>query len=114
MFLDDKKMIGRKIKIYRKMREMTQSELSEKADISEKHLSKIETGIHYPSIAVFFKIREILDIPLNEFGININSSCENQQRDELLKYIFSLNDIETSYLLNFAKNTFEHFNLTNK
>lgn len=114
MFLDDKKMIGRKIKIYRKMREMTQSELSEKADISEKHLSKIETGIHYPSIAVFFKIREILDIPLNEFGININSSTENQQRDELLKYIFNLNDIETNYLLNFAKNTFENFNLTNK
>ena len=114
MFLDDKKLIGQKIKQYRKKRGYTQAYLSEKADISEKHLSKIETGVHYPSIAIFFKLREILDIPLDEFGIKINSSEENIVRDELLKYIFTLNDTETKFLLEFTKFTFENYRLKSK
>lgn len=114
MFLDDKNLIGKKIQMYRKKRGMTQAYLSEKADISEKHLSKIETGVHYPSIAIFFKIREILDIPLDEFGIKINSSEENSIRDELLKYVFTLDDTETRFLLDFTKFTFENYKLKNK
>ena len=112
--IEDKNLIGVKIKQYRKKRGMTQAYLSEKADISEKHLCKIETGVHYPSIAIFFKIREILDIPLEEFGIKINSSEENSIRDELLKYVFTLDDTETRFLLDFTKFTFENYKLKNK
>ncbi len=114
MFLDDKKLIGQKIKFYRKKRGMTQACLSEKAEISEKHLSKIETGIHYPSVAIFFKIREVLDIPLEEFGIKLNTSEENVLRDELLRCIFALNDTETKFLLNFTKLTFDNYRIKDK
>lgn len=114
MFLDDKKKIGRIIQFYRKKRGLTQAELSEKADISEKHLSKIETGLHFPSISAFFRIREVLDIRLEEFGVHINSSSESPERQELLKYIFDMNEIETSYMLSFAKFTFDNYRIEHK
>ena len=41
MIFDDKYFIGRKIKSFRKKRGLTQAELAEKIDLSEKHISKI-------------------------------------------------------------------------
>ena len=49
MIFDDKYFIGRKIKSFRKKRGLTQAELAEKIDLSEKHISKIEAGVHLPS-----------------------------------------------------------------
>ena len=46
MIFDDKYFIGRKIKSFRKKRGLTQAELAEKIDLSEKHISKIEASIH--------------------------------------------------------------------
>ena len=47
MFYCDKKFIGNVIKTFRKKSKIKQSELAEKIGISEKHLSKIETGKNY-------------------------------------------------------------------
>lgn len=54
MIFDDKYFIGRKIKSFRKKRGLTQAELAEKIDLSEKHISKIEASIHVPSLSAFF------------------------------------------------------------
>ena len=62
MIFDDKYFIGRKLKSFRKKRGLTQAELAEMVDMSEKHISKIEAGIHIPSISAFFKIVNELDI----------------------------------------------------
>ena len=56
MLYFDKTFIADKIKYRRKKLGLTQSELAEKIGISEKHLSKIETGKNYPSLDNFFKI----------------------------------------------------------
>ena len=45
-----------KIKRAREVMKMTQYELAEKIGISEKHLSKIETGKNYPALDTFLKI----------------------------------------------------------
>lgn len=48
MIFDDKYFIGRKIKSFRKKRGLTQAELAEKIDLSEKHISKpVFTYHHY-------------------------------------------------------------------
>lgn len=67
MIIDDKKFIGNKIKEQRKKMKLTQFELAEKVGMHEKQLSRIEAGLHYPSLENFFKILNILDIPLSEF-----------------------------------------------
>ena len=45
---------------------MTQAELSEKIDISEKYLSRIECGKQLPSIVIIARICETLHISADE------------------------------------------------
>lgn len=67
MIAEDKKFIGQKIKQQRKRLKLTQFELAEKVGIHEKQLSRIEAGLHYPSLENFIKILRILNISLSEF-----------------------------------------------
>ena len=50
----DKKVIAQIIQDSRRKAGLKQSELAEKIGISEKHLSKIETGKNYPALDTFF------------------------------------------------------------
>ena len=56
----DKKLIAKVIQEARRNAKMTQYELAEKIGISEKHLSKIETGKNYPALDTFLKILSVL------------------------------------------------------
>ena len=59
----DKKYIAQILQNARKRKHLKQSELAEIIGISEKHLSKIETGKNYPSLDNFLKIIEVLGLP---------------------------------------------------
>lgn len=54
-----KEIIGRRIANARKASQMTQAELSEKIDISEKYLSRIERGKKLPNIMIVAQICEV-------------------------------------------------------
>ena len=79
MIFDDKYFIGRKIKSFRKKRGLTQAELAEKIDLSEKHISKIEASIH------------------------VLKTDGNPDREELIKCIFDSTDEEIKLLLSVVK-----------
>ena len=102
MAFDDKDYIGRKIKNFRRKRHITQAKLAELVDLSEKHISKIEAGIHQPSISAFFKIIQVLDIGLEEFGLTMLTE-ENKVRNEILECIYDSTDEELSLLLPLIK-----------
>ncbi len=102
MFFDDREFIGHKIKEFRKKRRMTQGKLAELVDLSEKHISKIEAGIHQPSISAFFKIVKVLDIGLEEFGLSMCSE-DNYVRNEILRCIYDSSDEELNFILPLIK-----------
>ncbi len=54
--------MGDRIKGTRKLRGLTQEQLAEKVDISLEYISQIERGIKMPSMQVFIKLVEILDV----------------------------------------------------
>ena len=81
----DKKYIAKVIQNARREARMTQSELAEKIGISEKHMSKIETGKSYPALDTFLKILDTLQLTLGDFGIQ--NSNENSQNKIFLKRI---------------------------
>ena len=71
MVFCSKEFIGKKIKEFRKKSKLTQAQLAEHVGLSETHMSKIEIGANSPTVENFLKIIEALNIPINEFGINI-------------------------------------------
>lgn len=98
MFYCDKKFIGKNLQNFRRKLGIKQSELAEKIGISEKHLSKIETGKNYPSLDNFLKMAEILEFSLEDFGLKIKA-YENESREEILKLIYAADDEKiASYL----------------
>lgn len=99
MFYCDKKFIGNVIKTFRKKSKIKQSELAEKIGISEKHLSKIETGKNYPSLDNFLKMADILKFKLDDFGLNTSISSDNPDKNRLIKLIYEASDCEISSYL---------------
>ncbi len=69
----DKKYIAKIIQNARRETGLKQAELAEKIGISEKHLSKIETGRNYPALDTFLKILSVLNLSLGDFGIQTTS-----------------------------------------
>ena len=58
----DKIKIGAQIREARLLKKLTQESLAEKADIGVTYLSDIERGVKFPSLTIFIKIIEALDV----------------------------------------------------
>jgi transcriptional regulator with XRE-family HTH domain len=57
-----KVIFGANLKYYRKLRQLSQEQLSEKLDITPKHLSTLETGAGFASADLLEKITKILRV----------------------------------------------------
>ena len=62
-----KKLLGVRIQELRKLRKLTQAQLSQKVDIDAKHLSRIEVGKSFPSLDTLEKIANALKVELQAF-----------------------------------------------
>lgn len=99
MKFDDKKFIGNTIKTYRKKLNLTQSELAEMVDLSDQHISRIESGCYVPSLPTFFDLVNVLKIDLQEFGFDIETTS-NPLKRELLDKISSATETELIFYNN--------------
>lgn len=109
MKFDDKKFIGKTIKLYRKKLDLTQAELAEMVDLSDQHISRIESGCYIPSLTTFFDLINVLKIDLQEFGFNIETT-ENPLKKQLLNKISSATDSKLIFynnLINAIDTSFE-------
>lgn len=64
---DTKKLIGTRIKELRKQTGMTQEQLAEHVELDARHLSRLEVGRHYPSLASLERIAQVFNVPMVEF-----------------------------------------------
>lgn len=58
----DSRTLGSRICKARKDKKLTQEALAEKADISLTYMGEIERGEKYPSMKVFIRLVEVLDV----------------------------------------------------
>lgn len=93
MVYNDKKFIGNIIKQARQKKSLSQCALAEQVGLSEKHVSNIERGLNFPSLDTFFKLCEVLNLSLENFGVNINKSLSSVQQ-ELLSKILCASDTD--------------------
>lgn len=61
----DKKILGAKIRKYRKMHNLTQFQLAEKIDLNEKQVYRIEYGQNYPTYLTLVKLLEVLEMDIS-------------------------------------------------
>lgn len=88
MIYDDKKFIGNIIRNARKKAHLTQEELSEKVDMTDKNLGNIENGKQFPQLNNFFRLLEVLNIGIEDFGVNSKAVLDNE-KVKLLSKIYS-------------------------
>lgn len=66
MFSSRYKCLGAKIRYYRHLKNLEQTELADKIGITRQYLSRLENGTSKPSIDLLFRIAEILEIDVTK------------------------------------------------
>ena len=113
MIYTGKDFIAKKIRNARLKSGLTQEKLAEKIDISTQQVSRIEVGSYIPSLPTFLKIAYVLNIGLDEFGIDDNTNVKDNLplRDELIKMIYTFNEIELECCYNAIQAQLRNFKL---
>ena len=82
----DQEKIGKFIAECRKNKNMTQADLAEKLNITDRAISKWETGKGMPDSSIMLELCERLDISVNELlsGKTINADDYNKKAENNL------------------------------
>lgn len=104
----DKAALGKKLREARLEKKYTQQRLAEEAGIGEMYLGEIERGTKMPSLKIFIKIIEALDISADYVLRDELSSGEHYVYDEITNKLKGLtpkqrktaSDIVDAYIRN--------------
>ena len=94
------------IKKARKEANLTQSVLAEKIGMTDKNLGNIENGKQFPQLNNFLRLLEILNLSVEDFGVESKQPI-NKIRNSLLQKIYTSSDNELktySEILSLIKN----------
>ncbi len=82
----DQVKIGRFIADCRKQKNLTQTQLAEKLNITDRAVSKWERGMSMPDTSIMMELCDILEITVNELlsGEKIDMENNNQKKEQLL------------------------------
>ena len=82
-----KSILAEKLTAYRKRSGMTQAELADKLNYSDKSISKWERGDGIPDLLVLCRLAELYDVPLDAFlreGPLVRSQAEQRSRHAII------------------------------
>lgn len=87
--MDNKKLLGKRIKEIRKLKNYTQEELAEIVNLETSSLSGIESGRFFPSLHVLDKLSQALNVELVEFFNFSTVNIPKNLDDEIIRIIAS-------------------------
>ncbi len=64
--MDERKLLGLRVKHLRQLRGYTQEQLAERIDINAKYLSSIERGVENPTLGLLIRLARGLQVDLYE------------------------------------------------
>jgi transcriptional regulator with XRE-family HTH domain len=100
-----KAILGANIKYYRKKQRLSQEQLSEKLEISPKHLSTIETGATFISAELLEKLTQTLQISASALFYDVEETASD---DTLLSLIDQIVEKELARTTEAIKNQIRH------
>ena len=86
----DARKVGKRIQEVRKQRGLTQSELSQKVDLSTKYISNIECGFKTPKLNTFVAIANALQCDANLLLSDVLDVATGQESGLVSKKLLSL------------------------
>ncbi len=92
--MDTRQKLGRRIKELRKQAGMTQEALADLANIAPRHLSRLERGIHFPSLDTLELIALSVRAPLREFFTFPEDETPDMRRNRLMQTLSLMDDSE--------------------
>lgn len=92
------KEIGKRIKKYRKQKDLTQEQVAETAGISVKHLSRLENGHHNPHFDMIIQIANALNVPTDAFAKDLSDDNLEVFWEEIKPNIGKLSIHQLEYL----------------
>jgi transcriptional regulator with XRE-family HTH domain len=110
----DYKAIGQRIKIARIRKGITQDQMAEKTNLSNPHISNVETGNTKPSLPTIIKIANALDVSVDELlcdSVKRSRAVFEQELEELLE---DCSDKELRGIIEIAKTSKKVFRKTLK
>lgn len=103
----DSKNFGQKLKHLRKSKGLTQQVLAEKAEIDEKHLSRIENGKFFPTYSTLSRLLSALSVTVDDVGLDLNNIDinTNPTYNKIMQIINAATELELPYYLECLKTT---------
>jgi len=82
-----KELLGKRIRLFRKMNTLSQEEFAELINIDPNSVSRIECGVHYPSMDTLERICTTLNIEMRDLFIFSNKETPEEMRHFLMEAI---------------------------
>ncbi|MCM1265307.1 MAG: helix-turn-helix transcriptional regulator [Candidatus Gastranaerophilales bacterium] len=96
------KNIGSLIRVLRKEKGLTQSEVAEIIGVSSQHYSRIERGEYTPGLQTFLKLVDVLDLDISRLKLNGESKISSTMY-EILELLTRFNNTQQKAVLNFLR-----------
>ena len=106
--MEEKLLIGQKIREKRKRKHMTQFMLAEQVGLHEKQISRIESGLNFPNLLSFLKIISVLGLKLTDFTTD-NDNKESYLKDDIIYILRNADETELKIYLDVLKTLKKNF-----
>ena len=102
--MNNKKLLGKRIKEIRKQKNLTQEQLAELIQIETGSLSAIESGRHFPSLPTLEKISETLEVELKQLFEFNHLIPIDKMKDSIKENIDNLSEDKIIFIYKFVEN----------
>ena len=106
--------IGQRIQKYRLQRNLTQEQLAEAINVSQKHLSRIENGYHNPRFDMVIQIANALNVPVDVFARDVPDDDVDVFLADIRSDVESMNSSRLKFLKKMIGLILEMDNQTDK
>jgi len=92
--MDERKLLGQRIKSLRKIKGYTQEQLAEIIDINPKYLSSIERGEENPTLDLFLRLAQGLKVELSDLLRFTHEETNPKALRKSLDHLLATADVE--------------------
>ena len=92
--------LGKNIKRYRKLADMTQEQLANSTGYTDSHIGQIENAYGIPSFEAICRIAYALDVSLDQISYGVTQNTDGYFIQEMLRISKEFDDNQKNFVIN--------------